>query len=387
MTQRPPAVIVGAYEHPSRRIEGSTIERVVADVTIGALTDAGLTLDDVDGLAYAGVHQGITVAEMADHLGLDALTYVDSTDIGGASYIAQIGHAAAAIERGVCSVVVVAMGGLPLDRGRGTPPGGMPGRTWEAAHGLTQVASYALVAARHMHEYGTTSEQLAEVKVAAASHAVHNPQARLRERVTIDDVIGSPLIADPLHRLDCCVTTDGGGAVVVVSPEIAAGLDRAPIYVLGQAETIRTTSAGHLDLMSTGADRTGPTAFAQAGVTPADIDYASLYDSFTITVLTALENLGFCERGAGGRFVADGALRAPHGRLPVNTDGGGLCNNHPDRRGGMIRTIEAVRQLRGEAAAPVQVAECELAVVHGVGHSLGNRASAATMVLGRGWRR
>ena len=189
-------------------------------------------------------------------------------------------------------------------------------------------------------------------------------------------------MADPLHRLDCCVISDGGGALVVVRPEIARQLKRPLVKVIGTGEFIRTQSGGKVDLLTTGACWSGRAAFAEAGVEPADIRYASIYDSFTITVLIALEDLGFCEKGQGGAFVADGALRSPGGRLPFNTDGGGLCNNHPANRGGMTKVIEAVRQLRGEAHPAVQVPGCELALAHGTGGALSTRHGSATLVLG-----
>jgi acetyl-CoA C-acetyltransferase len=241
---------------------------------------------------------------------------------------------------------------------------------------------YALAATRHMHEYGTTSAQLAEIKVAASTHAQHNPHAFLPKVVTVEEVLESPMVSDPLHRLDCCVITDGGGAFVVVSPEVARDLDRRCVKVLGQGEAVKHTE-GRIDLTYTGAVWSGPKAFEEAGVTPADIDYVSIYDSFTITVLETIEDLGFCEKGEGGRFVLDGALQAPHGRLPFNTDGGGLCNNHPGNRGGMTKVLEAVRQLRGEAHPAVQVPDCELALAHGTGGSLATRMGSATVILGR----
>jgi len=186
-----------------------------------------------------------------------------------------------------------------------------------------------------------------------------------------------------LHRLDCCITTDGGGALVVVADDVARTLGRRGVRVLGHGESHMHGVGGMLELTTTGAVRSGPRAFAEARVRPADIDYASIYDSFTITVLMSLEDLGFCEKGAGGRFVSDGNLMAPHGALPVNTDGGGLCNNHPGYRGGMIRTIEAVRQLRQEAAPEVQVPDCELALVQAQGYRLGARSISSTLILGR----
>jgi acetyl-CoA C-acetyltransferase len=234
-----------------------------------------------------------------------------------------------------------------------------------------------------MHEFGTTPAQLAEIKSAASSHAKHNPDAFLRDEVTVEDVLASPLVADPLHRLDCCVITDGGGALVVVAPEVARDLARPSVKVLGHGEAPKHTANGRVDLTYTGAAWSGPRAFEEAGVTPADIDYASIYDSFTITVLETIEDLGFCAKGAGGPFVAEGSLRAPHGRLPFNTDGGGLCNNHPANRGGMTKVIEAVRQLRGEAHPAVQVPDCRLALAHGTGGTLGTRMGSATLVLGR----
>ncbi len=234
-----------------------------------------------------------------------------------------------------------------------------------------------------MHEFGTTSEQLAEVKVAASTHAQHNPHAFLQDVVTVEEVMESPMISDPLHRLDCCVITDGGGAMVIVSESVANRLTRHAIPILGTGSFVKSSQSGRIDLTHTGAVRSGPLAFAEAGVTPNDIDYVSIYDSFTITVLITLEDLGFCERGAGGEFIASGALRAPHGELPFNTDGGGLCNNHPANRGGMTKVIEAVRQLRSEAHAQVQVPDCELAVAHGTGGSLATRSASSTLVLGR----
>jgi acetyl-CoA C-acetyltransferase len=240
-----------------------------------------------------------------------------------------------------------------------------------------------MAAMRHMHEYGTTSEQLAWIKVAASHHAQYNPHAMLREMVTVQDVLESPLIADPLHRLDCCVVSDGGGALIVAAPEIARSLRRPRVRVLGAGEAPRGLNGGRVDMTVTGAASSGKAAFEEAGVTPADIKYASIYDSFTITVLLQLEDLGFCPKGQGGAFVADGRLISGSGRLPVNTDGGGLCNNHPANRGGITKVIEAVRQLRGEAHPSVQVRNCDLALAQGTGGSLGTRHGSATLIMER----
>ena len=201
--------------------------------------------------------------------------------------------------------------------------------------------------------------------------------------MTIEEVVESRLISDPLHLLDCCVITDGGGAVVVVSPEVAKSLSRRSAKILGHGEATKNPDNGRIDLTYTGAVWSGPRAFEEARVSQADIDYASIYDSFTITVLQTIEDLGFCAKGEGGRFVSDGALVAPHGKLPFNTDGGGLCNNHPTNRGGMTKVIEAVRQLRGEAQPQVQVPDAQIALVHGTGGSLAARMGSVTLILGQ----
>jgi acetyl-CoA C-acetyltransferase len=379
------AYIAGAFEHPLREIPDSSIAQIHADVALGALADAGLTLADVDGFFCAGDAPGFGPISMCDYLGL-APHWMDSTETGGSSYVAHVGHAAAAIAAGKCSVALITLAGKP--RTGGTPPGGSMGDPaapevpFENSYGATTPALYALAARRHMHEFGTTSEQLAAIKVAASKHASHNQNAFLRDVVTVEEVVESPLVADPLHRLDCCVITDGGGALVVVAPEVARDLERNCVKLLGHGEAPKHT-AGTIDLTYTGAVHSGPRAFAEAGIGAQDVDYASIYDSFTITVLESIEDLGFCGKGEGGRFVEDGALEAPHGRLPFNTDGGGLCSNHPGNRGGMTKVIEAVRQLRGEAQSAVQVPDCELALVHGTGGTLGGRMGSATLVLGR----
>jgi acetyl-CoA C-acetyltransferase len=381
------AHIVGAYEHPRREIPDRTIAQIHHEVAAGALADAGLGFHDVDAFFCDATAPGFGPLSMAEHLGLRC-SYVDSTETGGSSYLAHVGHAAAAIAAGKCHVALITLAGRP--RTGGPPPGGVqraldaPEAGFEHLWGVSgPVAHYALAARRHMHEHGTTSAQLADVKVAASQHAQHNPHALLPTPVTVDEVLDSPMVADPLHRLDCCVVTDGGGALVVVSPEVARSLERPAAVVLGHGESPKHGGDGRADLTHTGAVWSGPRAFAEAGVSHEDIDYASIYDSFTITVVMTLEDLGFCAKGEGGSFVADGALLAPHGRLPFNTDGGGLCSNHPGNRGGMTKVIEAVRQLRGEAHPAVQVPDCEIALAHGTGGSLATRMGSATVILGR----
>jgi acetyl-CoA C-acetyltransferase len=385
VTIRGKAHIAGAYEHPDRKIPDKSVAQVHAEVALGAVADAGLSLSDVDAYFCAGDAPGFGPLSMADYLGLKRLRYLDSTETGGSSYLVHVGHAAAAIAEGKCQVALITLAGLPRSRPVPRPSASAlaPEAAFELPFGPTTVSMYALAARRHMYDYGTTSAQLAAIKVAASQHARHNPRAMLPNPVTVEEVLESPKISDPLHRLDCCVISDGGGALVVVSPEVARDLRRQTVKVLGHGESPKLTDNGRIDLTYTGAVWSGPRAFEEAGVTQADIDYVSIYDSFTITVLQTIEDLGFCEKGKGGAFVADGSLQAPHGRLPFNTDGGGLCNNHPVNRGGMTKVIEAVRQLRGEANGPVQVPDCELALAHGNGGSLGTRSAAATLILGR----
>ena len=380
------AYIAGIYEHPTRKADDKSLAQLHAEVAKGALQDAGLTKDDVDGYFCAGDAPGLGPLSMAEYIGLKP-RHVESTDVGGSSYILHVGHAAQAIAAGKCSVALITLAGRPRAEG-GSPSLGMktelfPEGAFEVPYGPAIVNVYGMCAMRHMYEYGTTSEQLAWIKVAASHHAQHNPHAMLRDVVTVEDVINSPMISDPLHRLDCCVVSDGGGAIVVVSPEVAKTLNRPRVKVIGAAEALKYHLGGKVDLTYSAGVESGKRAFEEAGVKPSDIKYASLYDSFTITVLMQLEDLGFCEKGRGGQFVADGNLISGVGKLPFNTDGGGLCNNHPGNRGGMTKVLEAVRQVRGEAHPAVQVKNCDLALAHGTGGSLGTRHGAATVILER----
>ena len=387
MSIRRQACIAGAFEHPTRKAPDKTVAQLHAECARGALEDAGLTLQDVDGYFCAGDAPGLGALSMSDYIGLHP-RHVDSTDTGGSSYLVHVAHAAQAIAAGKCNVALVTLAGRPRsEASSGTQPRNwgpnVPDVPFEAPFGAVTVNMYAMVAMRHMFDWGTTPEQLAWIKVAASHHAQHNPHAMLREVVTVQDVLASPMISDPLHKLDCCVVSDGGGALVVTRPEIARSLRRPVVHVLGAGEAIKGQEAGQIDLSYSGAAWSGPRAFAEAGVTPADIQYASIYDSFTITVLVQLEDLGFCKKGEGGRFVSDGNLISGVGKLPFNTDGGGLCNNHPANRGGITKVIEAVRQLRGEAHPAVQVKNCALALAQGTGGLLGSRHGSATLILER----
>ena len=386
MTIKGKAHIAGVYEHPTRKADDTSLAQLHAEVAKGALEDAGLTKADVDGYFCAGDAPGLGGLSMADYKGLK-LRHRDTTETGGSSYVIHVGHAAEAIAAGKCNVALITLAGRPRAEGMatGTAPrsygAATPDVPFEFPFGPTVVNQYAMAAMRHMHEFGTTSAQLAWIKVAASHHAQHNPHAMLREVVTVDDVVNSPVIADPLHRLDCCVISDGGGAIVVVKPEVARSLARPRVRILGAGEATKHQMGGRVDLTYSGAVWSGPTAFAEAGVKPSEIRYVSIYDSFTITVLITLEDLGFCAKGQGGRLVADGNLIAGVGTLPFNTDGGGLCNNHPGNRGGLTKVVEAVRQLRGEAHPRVQVRDCPLALAHGTGGSLGTRHGSATLIM------
>src|SRR6185369_13023251 len=260
----------------------------------------------------------------------------DGTNIGGSSFVAHVLHAAAAIAAGLCDVALIVYGSTASsDRfavGTGGLNTGDPPDQFEAPFGPTVLNAYAMCAQRHMHEHGTTSEQLAEIAVTMRRHAGLNPLAKFRDPITVDDVLASRIVSSPLHLLDCCIISDGGGAVVVTSAARARDLQSRPVYVLGGSEALCHTHMGKRDLTDMAARESGPRALSMAGVTHADIDMCMLYDSFTITVLLTLENLGFCKKGEGGAFVQGGRLGLG-GALPTNTDGGGLSSNHPGMRG------------------------------------------------------
>jgi acetyl-CoA C-acetyltransferase len=350
------AYIAGAFEHPTRKAPDKSVMQLHAECAQGALADAGLKKDDIDGYFCAGDAPGMGGISMANYMGLK-LKHIDSTDTGGSSYLLHVGHAAEAIAAGKCNVALITLSGRPRSEGssgtqvrsRGT---GVAEEAFEIPYGPVTVNLYAMAAMRHMHQYGTTAEQLAWVKVAASHHAQHNPHAMLRDVVTVKEVLDSPMVADPLHRLDCCVVSDGGGALIVTRPEIAKSLKRPLVKILGAAEAPKHTMGGKFDLTFSGAAWSGPRCFEEAGVKHADIKYASIYDSFTITVVMQIEDLGFCKKGEGGR-------------------------------GGMTKVIEAVRQLRGEAHPAVQVKNCDIALAHGTGGSLGHRHNAATVIMER----
>lgn len=389
------AAIVGIYEHPHRLCPDHSAMQLQALCAAEALRDAGLSPADVDAL-YDALDGGLSSRlAMAEYLGLRP-SVVDTTMVGGASFEFHLAHARAAILAGKCDVALLTYGAVNRSAakriGTGPPPSygaENPGENMEAPWGATLIANYAMVATRHAHQYGTTAQQRAEIAVATRLHATRNPAAmaglaelgiRRTGELTVADVLASPVVADPLHKLECCLVSDGAGAVVVTSDRVAASTRKPPVWVLGTGEAVSyVTNDG--DICRTAAAQSGPVAFAEAGVAPAEIDVAMIYDSFTITVLTALEDLGFCAKGEGGAFVEGGRLRFDHPDRPaLNTDGGGLSSNHPGMRG-IFLLIEAARQLRGESTS--QVPEARLAVAHGNGGMLGSRHAAGTVILGR----
>jgi acetyl-CoA acetyltransferase len=376
--------VAGVYEHPTRWAPDKTEFQIMAESAKGALDDAGLTIGDVDALFAASMTMsGMGIVDLAEYLDLKP-TYLDGTNIGGSSFVAHVAHAAAAIHAGMCEVALVLYGSTAASNAMaiGTGMGGErrdPAASFSSPYGMTTVGSYALVAQLHQQRFGTTSEQLAEIAVTMRHHASLNPAAKMRQPITVDDVLASRMISEPLHLLDCCIISDGGGAVVVTSAARARDLPKAPVLLLGCGESVAHQEVGRQDLLTTAARQSGTKAFGMAGVVHDDIDLCMIYDSFTITVLATLENLGFCKVGDGGSFVSDGRIRLG-GALPVNPDGGGLSSNHPGMRG-IFLVIEAVKQLRGECDAR-QVAGARLACVHGTGGTLGVAHSGATLILG-----
>jgi len=381
--RRPRVAIVGAAESDYGRCPGRTELDLHAEAAERALAQAGIAKAEVDGL-FTLTQQFLRCPSLTvgEYLGIRP-TYQDCTHVGGASFEVMVEHALAALVAGRCRVALITYGSTQLSSaGRNLGVEFAPispiAQQYEEPYGLSLVAAHALAAQRHMHLYGTTSAQLAEIAVTMRRHAGLNPLARYRDPITIDDVLASRMIASPLHKLDCCVVTDGGGALVLTLEDRARDTAEVPVWVLGAAH-----ASSHLhiidmpDLTQTAAADTGPRAMAEAGIGPGDVDLLLAYDSFTITALLALEDLGFCAKGEGGAFVEDGRIGLG-GALPMNPDGGALSSNHPGMRG-IFLLIEAVRQLRGQGG-PRQVEGAEIAVAHGVGGWL---SSHGTVVLGK----
>ena len=387
-TLRGAAAIVGVTDEVSPTGELALSGRgLEAKVTHDALNDAGLSLDDIDGVCHIG-----GAMDFAEFLGI-APRFVDSTLTGGSSFEIHLEHAAAAVAAGLAECVLVVFAqtpranrsaakrtGKPVGFQRRGPMfgGADPIAEWELPYGLQgPVGSYALAASRHMSQFGTTPEQLAKIAVDARRWAALNPRAAKRDPISVDDVLASNMIASPLHKLDCCLVTDGAGAFIVASPERARDLAKPPVYVLGASTATTHRMITQMpDLTVTPGAISGPHAFKMAGIKPDDVDVLMGYDSFTITQLLHYEDLGFCPKGEGGPFV-EATDTGPGGSLPTNTNGGGLSYTHPGMYG-MFLVVEAVRQLRGECGER-QVPGAEIAVAHGSGMVL---SCTSTAVLG-----
>jgi acetyl-CoA acetyltransferase len=373
--------IVGAALSDCGRVDDKDVFQLHYQGASRALADAGLTKDDIGGFMSAGTGT-LPPVEVSEYLGLRP-TWVDSTMVGGSTWEFMLEHAVAAIAQGLTDVVVLCYGSTAradLKRKLRTANLAFSSRgpsQFESPWGHTLISKYAMVARRHMYQFGTTIEQLAEIAVSTRYNASLNPDAYYTDPITVDDVLAERVIADPFTKLHCCIRSDGGGAVVLASEERARDCAKSPVWILGTGEAVsHTTMSEWADFTESPCVASGRQAFGRAGVAPSDIDVCQLYDAFTSMVLLTLEGLGFCKKGEAGPFVENGALRVG-GTLPTNTDGGGLSSCHPGMRG-MFLLVEAAKQLRGECG-PRQVAGAKLACVNGTG---GWFSSASTAILG-----
>ena len=393
MSQNREAAIVGIHEYPLRVAPGVSALQIKAESAYRALKDAGLSWQDVDAVYDTGSHQNIGGLGISEYLGFKP-RYIDTTSVGGSSYEFQAHHAAMAIASGKANVAILTYGstahsdrraiGTAGDTGIGAPT---PFNNMEDPWGMTLISSYGMVKARHMFQYGTTDDQFANISVATRYHAMRNPEAVSAmtdlefvgvNEITVENVLDSRIIAWPLHLLECCMVSDGGGAVVVVSKEVARNCKKPPVWIIGGAEATKYRENDGDITVSAGA-QSGPAAFEDAGVAPDEIDVLMAYDSFSITVMCMIEDLGFCKKGEGGDYVSSGILQFDQSGGPaLNTDGGGLSSNHPGERG-IFLLLEATRQLRGESTS--QVDGARLAVAVGNGGSLGARHSTSSVVL------
>jgi acetyl-CoA acetyltransferase len=375
--QRGGAAIVGAAESDLGVVgEGYNVIDLMAQGIARAAEDAGIKVRDIDGLLCATTQSRTSGLNLAEYLGMSP-RYIDSTILGGSSFMFHVGHAMAALQLGLCEIAAIAYGSTQRSIGRQNAsvrevnPYETPYRPFLPS------SAYALAASRHMHQYGTTREQMAAVAVAARQWALMNPKAWEKKPLTVEEVLNARMISYPFTVRDICLVTDGGGAIIMTTPARAKSLKKPPIYVLGQGEYISHANISSMpDLTVTGALPSGKQAYAMAGLSAKSIDVVELYDAFTINTILFLEDLGFCPKGEGGRFVEGGTI-APDGKLPVNTNGGGLSYCHPGMYG-LFLLIEAVRQLRGECGDR-QVKDAETAIAHGNGGVL---SSQSTVILG-----
>lgn len=381
-SSRGQVAIAGVGQAGLGEAHGYSEMELLAQAASRAVKDAGLTMADIDGIATASSSATMWAMPVVEYLGIKP-KFIDSTMLGGSSFLAHLLPAILALESGQCNAVLVCYGSTQrtakFGRREGVKARALldPQPYEQPYEPISPITSYALAAQRHMHEYGTTRRQLAEVAVAARKWAQLNPEAYMRDPLEIEEVLAARMISDPLSVRDCCLVTDGAGAYVLVRSDRAKDMPHKPVHVLGSATAVwnRQISSMH-DLTVTAAAESGPRAMQMAGVTHKDIDVVELYDAFTINTLLFLEDLGFCKKGEGGSFVENGGI-APGGHTPVNTNGGGLSCVHPGMYGIFI-LIEAVRQLRGEAGQR-QVPEAQIALVHGNGGTL---SSQSTAVLG-----
>jgi acetyl-CoA C-acetyltransferase len=393
MPQRRDAAIVGIHEYPLRVAPGVSPLQMKAACAVKALEDAGLSWADVDAVYDTAGDQNIGGLGISEYFGFKPRV-IDTTYVGGSSFEFQANHALTMIAAGKCNVALLTYGSAAHSDRRAIGTAGATGvgpatfiNNMEDSWGLTLIGNYAMVKTRHMHQYGTTNEQFAHISVATRRHAMRNPEAvkamtdlefvGVRE-ITVNDVLESRLIAYPLRLLECCMVSDGGGAVVIASSAVARHCRKKPVWIIGTGEATKYRENGGDITVSAGA-QAAPGAFGEAGVSPAEIDVLMAYDSFSITVMCLIEDLGFCKKGEGGQYVSDGHLVFDDPRKPaLNTDGGGLSSNHPGQRG-IFLLLEATRQLRGESTS--QVKDAKLAVAVGNGGQLGSRHATAVTIL------
>lgn len=374
MSLRGRAAVIGVAESDLGEVgPGLTPLDLIGQATLRALDDAGLKKSDIDGLFSASPYCHMPTLSVGEYLGIRP-RYSDATSMGGSSFVSHLFHAAVAIDAGLCEVALITYGSTQRSGG-GRLVSGSEALPYEAPYKPRYpVSMYALAASRHMYQYGTTQEQLAEVALAARQWAKLNPKAFIRDDLTMEDVLNSRMVSTPLTVRDCCLVTDGGGAVIVTSAQRAKDVRRPPIYLLGAGEAHWHRHISQMpDLTTSAAAESGPRAYEMAGVSPSELDVVMLYDAFTINTVMFLEDLGFCGKGEGGAFVSDGMI-APGGELAVNTSGGGLSYNHPGMYG-LLLIVEAVRQLRGECGRR-QVEDANLALVHGNGGVLSSQVTA-----------
>ena len=368
------AAIVGVGLSRFGDLKGRSHMEIMGEAVYHALADAGLNIKDVDGIFASNFVDQLTPLVVAEYFGIKP-DFIDGTNVGGSAFVNALLSASLALKNGLCEVALVCYGSNNRSGGIVAPA---HARTVESVYKPRYpVQAYALAAARHMYQYGTTQEQLAEVAVAARKWAQLNPAAEMRDPLSIEDVLAARRIVDPFGVRDCCLVSDGGGAMILVKADRAKDFPKQPVYVLGvSSRTTHNIISEMPDLTVTAAAQSGPEAFAMAGVKPADIDVVELYDAFTINTILFLEDMGFCKKGEGGAFVANGNI-APGGSLPVNTNGGGLSCVHPGMYG-IFLLIEAVQQLRGECGER-QVKNAKLAACNGNG---GYLSSQVTAILG-----